>query len=163
MLRVVLAVVAASLALSEPFAQERVGGWSVSRVPDAAGTCTASRAYADPADNGAANKITLALAKPKEGAASLTVTLFYEGWEWDAGETVSAELLAGKQSLVKDARWTAPSPNELSGAFGGIELLLWGLANAGTLTLRFDESAEAEFDIPDAGLAVAALRGCGTP
>lgn len=140
-------------------ADTQVGGWGVTDKPDN-GTCMATREYRDADDSNRSNGIALLLAKGQGGSTTLVISLAYEGWEWDKGEKPTADLRIGKQVLFKKAVWQAAEKTVLTGTFTEADTLVDKLGSGETMYLDFDKDSEANFKIPNAGMALGAAKLC---
>ncbi|GAC1336668.1 MAG: hypothetical protein NVSMB26_23500 [Beijerinckiaceae bacterium] len=158
MLRVLAAAaLLASLAYSPALAQTKVGDWQIQKRPKD-DHCNATRAYKDADDDDRLN-IILFMVTPE----TIVIVLNYEGWEWEKkGEKVKAKLATDKKTLVKSVTWVAADKETLSGTFAFDQSIIDALGKAKTLKLEFDDDDDdsAEFDIPRAGEALAALKFC---
>lgn len=151
-----------SLAADSGAQAEMVAGWDVNAKASAEGVCTAKYAYRDKDDNNAENVVTLLLGRTAEGPRSLTVSLSYDGWDWDKGETVEADLLIDDDVFAHGAKWEAQSKYVLTSRFRSGDELLGVMSRGEEIVLNFDgdEDDTASFRIPNAEQALAALQLC---
>ena len=153
-------VLAAALAPAAASAAS-LGGWQVSDKPDK-GVCLASREYKDPDDDNKQNGVAFGLVTTPDGGQALIISLGYEGWEWDKNETVEADLKIGKKMLYKRAKWEANDKTTLVGTFlaQSVDSLLEGIGTGETMYLTFGKDSEANFLIPNAGMALGGVKLC---
>ena len=138
-------------------AESMVGGWEISGKPLANGACLAAREYADKEDGGKKNAVVFGVVKAKDSKL-LIVSLSYEGWKWDKGEKVTADLLVDGKKIVRKLKWEGDKEtlvvkfddgDEMINTFGGGKKIV----------LHFDDG-EADFLTPNAGLALGAATLC---
>lgn len=152
------ALLAAALSTAAQ-ADTKVGGWTVSDKPDD-GVCTAAREYKDADDENRMNGIALVVAKGKGDATTLVISLAYEGWEYTKGEKTTADLKIDDRTLFRKAVWQAPEKTILTGTFTDADGLIDLLGQGQTMYLVFDKDSEANFRIPNAGMALGAAKLC---
>jgi hypothetical protein len=154
-------LLAAVLCPAAARAEISVGGWSVSEKPDD-GVCTASREYKDRDDDNKENAVVLALGTAKDGERVLIVSLAYEGWAWDKDEMVKADFKVGNKMIHKASTWKAPSKTNLVSTFKGpaVDTYLETLGTGQKMFLTFDKDSEANFLIPNVGMALGAVKLC---
>jgi hypothetical protein len=141
-------------------AQTKVGDWEIEkRAKDE--HCNATRAYKDADDDNRQNVIVLTYSPE-----AIVIVLVYEGWEWKKkNEIIKADVATDKATILKKAKWEVMDKDTLRGIFEFKQSLLDSLAKGKKLTLEFegdddDDDETAEFDIPRAGEALAALKFC---
>ncbi|WP_299566699.1 hypothetical protein [Enterovirga sp.] len=137
----------------------KVGGWDVSDKPDK-GVCTASREYRDKDDENRMNGIALVVSKDNAGKDILVVSLAYEGWDWDKDEKTTADFKIDRRVLYRKAVWQAADKTILTGTFTQADELIDALGQGQTMYLTFDKDSEANFRIPNAGMALGAAKLC---
>jgi hypothetical protein len=151
------AILLASVVSTPAFAQTKVGDWDIEkRTQDE--HCNASRAYKDADDDDRQNVIVLTYSKD-----AIVIVLIYEGWEWEKSDKiVKADFGTDKTTIVKKAKWEVMDKTTVRGIFEFNQSILDALGKAKRLVLDFedDDDDSAEFDIPRAGEALAALKFC---
>jgi hypothetical protein len=159
MKRILLVVGLLAGCLSAPaFAQTKVGDWEIEkRASDE--HCNATRAYKDADDENRQNVIVLSYSKD-----AIVIVFVYEGWEWGKDDKVlKADFATDKATILKKAKWEVMDKTTLRGIFEFKQSILDAVAKAKRLSLDFeddDDDDSAEFDIPRAGEALAALKFC---
>lgn len=149
---------AAPAAAPAPAAAETtVGGWQVTQRPND-GLCSAVRGYKDPDDDNKENAVAFMIGSNKPD--TIIVSLAYEGWDWDKDEKVTADFKADKTMLLKKSSWTATKKTVLASAFDGADVFLDKVGGGKKLFLTFAKDSEANFLIPNAGLALGAMKLC---
>lgn len=142
-------------------AEISIGGWAVTDKPDD-GVCTAVREYKDPDDDNRENAVALGVGAAKDGERFLVVSLAYEGWAWDKDETVKADFKIGSKMIHKASNWKAVSKTGLVSTFKGaaVDTYLETLGTGQKMLLTFDKDSEANFLIPNVGMALGAMKLC---
>ncbi|GEP11854.1 hypothetical protein [Methylobacterium gnaphalii] len=132
---------------------EKVNDWEVERTvgDTSAHPCLISKTYKDREDHNLVNGIVFSL-----DGADVALALVYQGWEWDKGEKVKANFLAGKKVLKKQVSWNADAQVLAAGFPNSI---VPDLLSAETLVLKF-EDGDADFDITGFPQAYEALHRC---
>jgi hypothetical protein len=137
-------------------AETKVGDWQIEkRTQDE--HCNATRAYKDEDDDDRQNVIVVTYSPE-----AIVIVLVYEGWEWEKkDEIIKADVTTDKGTLMKKAKWQVIDKETLRGIFEFKQSILDTLSKGKKLTLDFDGDDEtAEFNIPRAGEALAALKFC---
>jgi hypothetical protein len=159
MKQIFLAAILLAVVVGAPaFAQTKVGDWEIEkRAKDE--HCNATRAYKDADDENRQNVIVLTYSPD-----AIVIVLVYEGWEWDKkDEIVKAKFSTDKATVMKTAKWQVMDKNTLRGIFEFDQSILEALGKAKRLSLDFeddDDDDSAEFEVPRAGEALAALKFC---
>ena len=146
----------AALACGAARADTNVSGWEVSNKPDK-GVCTAARDYKDAADNNKENAVAFGLVRAGNGMV-LVVNFSYEDWTWDKSEDVKADLLIDGEMVLKQAKWVGDKQG-LTATFDQSGDILSKFGNGKKVVLHFD-NGDAEFDTPNAGMAIGAVQQC---
>jgi opacity protein-like surface antigen len=157
MKRFILAAALLAGFVSAPaFAQTKVGDWEVEKRANDE-HCNATRAYKD--SDGDQNVIVLTYSKE-----AIVFVFVYSGWEWGKDDkTLKADFATDKSTIVKKAEWEVMDKNTVRGVLKFDQSILDKLANAKRISIDFeddDDDDSAEFDVPRAGEALAALKFC---
>jgi hypothetical protein len=132
-------------------ADAKVGDWVISRNAENKDQCLAVRNYVDEDDNNLNNSVVFSVVQDK-----IIIGLGYQAWKWDKDEKEKTSLLVDGHQVVPALDWTATAPQTLTGVTDKTD----ALAKAKKLSIKFDDGDIAEFDIPKAGAAMAALQTC---
>ena len=151
---------AAFMALSSgaAFADTAIGGWTVTDKPDENGVCMASHIYNDKDDDNKRNSVVFGLAKGKTGT-QLIVVLGYEDWNFDKGEAVVGDFLVDGKAVYKKWKWEGDG-KVLTAVFADSDALVPVLGAGKKIFLHFGKDGEANFQIPNAGMALGAAQHC---
>jgi hypothetical protein len=155
MLHFALAVLLVSVAAVPAAAQVSLNGWEVGKRD---GTCVAAHHYKDKEDDNAANAIVLGLAAAPNGGEIMILSLFYEKWKNDGDE--EADLFFDRRRILAGAKWKMHDKNTLVGTFTGAKAFIEELGKAKQITLQFDASTKAVFEMPNPSQALGALQYC---
>ena len=134
-----------------------VGGWEISGKPMANGACLAAREYADKEDGGKKNAVVFGVVKAKDSKI-LIVSLSYEGWKWDKGEKVTADLLVDGKRVVRGLKWEGDKETLVTKFDEGDDMITT-FGGGKKIVLRFDDGT-ADFLTPNVGLALGAAQLC---
>lgn len=157
MLRIFLISVLACLASSPAFADKTIGGWAVSDKPDADGTCMATHAYNDTDDGNKKNSVVFGLVKNPAGT-QLIIVLGYEDWNFDKDQAVVGDFVVDSKTIYRNWKWDGDG-KVLTAAFSDIDTLIPVLGTGKKINLR-SGTGEANFQIPNAGMALGAVSFC---
>lgn len=141
-----------------PNKETTIGGWSVTLRPAANGICSAAREYKDPDDGNKQNAVAFLMRSDKPD--TIIVSLGYEGWTWDKDEKTTADFKVDKTVIIKQAAWTSGAKTGLVGVFDGSDAFMNKVSGGQKAFLIFGKNSEANFLIPNAGLALGALKLC---
>ena len=158
MLRFGVVFVLACLASGPVFADTAIGGWTISDAPNADGACLAARAYNDKEDDNKRNSVVFGLVKNSAGT-QLVLVLGYEGWNFDKGQAVVADLIIDAKTIYKNWKWEGDG-QVLTAVFSDVDALVPTIGAGKKIFLRFGKSGEANFQIPNAGMALGAVNLC---
>ncbi len=147
----VLVLAGASAAIADTM----VGDWTISRDQDNKDQCVAVRNYVDNEHNNLNSSVVLSLLRDK-----IIIGLAHQAWKWDKGDRELASLSVDGIELIEKLNWTATVPQSLTAVTNKTDALTSALAKAKKLSIKFDDGAVAEFKIPGAGEAMAALKTC---
>ncbi len=155
MYRILLAGLFVFAAALPSMAQTTLNGWTAEKKN---GVCVAYYAYKDKDDDNAANVISFGLVKAPDGADVMVISLFYE--KWKNTEDEKADLIFDDKRIMREAVWKMHDKNTLVGTFSGAGTLIEGLSQTRRITLQFDPSSKAVFDMPNPSQALGALQFC---
>jgi Ni/Co efflux regulator RcnB len=153
----IAAVLLTGFAGAPALAQTKVGDWQIEKRQQDE-HCNATRAYKDEDDDDRQNVIVVTYSPE-----AIVIVLVYEGWEWEKkDEIIKADVTTDKGTLMKKAKWQVIDKETLRGIFEFKQSILDTLSKGKKLTLDFDDGDDetAEFNIPRAGEALAALKFC---
>ena len=139
-------------------ADAEIGGWTVSAKPDSNGTCLAARAYDDKDDDNKKNSVVFGLIKDK-AVTQMVMVLGYEGWNFDKGEAVVGDLIIDGKTIYKKWKWEGDG-KVLTAVFNDTGTVVPVVGAAKKIVLHFGTDGEANFLIPNAGLALGAVQLC---
>jgi len=158
MRRLCLISVLACLCGGAAFADADIGGWAVSAKPNSDGACTATRAYVDKEDDNKKNSVVFGLVKDKAGT-QLLVVFGYEDWGFDKDEAVVADLIVDGKTIRKKWKWEGDG-KVLTSVFNDADTLIPVFGAGKEVVLHFGKGEDADFQIPNAGLALGAVQLC---
>lgn len=158
MLRFVFISALACLAGSPALADKAIGGWAVSDKPDSDGTCAATHAYNDADDSNKKNSVVLGLVKNPAGA-QLVMVLGYEDWSFDKGQAIVGDLVVDSKTVYKNWKWEGDG-TVLTSVFSDTSTLVPMLGASKKIIVRFGKDGEANFQVPNAGMALGAVTFC---
>lgn len=158
MRRVGLISMLACLCGGAAFADADIGGWAVSAKPNSDGACTATRAYVDKEDDNKKNSVVFGLVKDKAGI-QLLVVFGYEDWSFDKDEAVVADLIVDGKTIRKKWKWEGDG-KVLTSVFDNAESIVPVFGAGKQVVLHFGKGEDADFQIPNAGLALGAVQLC---
>jgi hypothetical protein len=120
----------------------------------------ATRSYVDTDDDNRKNSVVFGLTRGPT-ATQMAMTLGYEAWNFDKGETVVADLIIDGKTVFKKWKWEGDG-KVLTTTFDDADSLIPILGVGKTIDLRFGKDGAASFLIPNAGLALGGLQLCLT-
>lgn len=158
MRRLDLMFILACLSGGPALADAAIGGWSVTANPDSNGVCTATRSYTDKDDDNKKNSVVFGLIKDKTGP-QMVVVFGYEDWGFDKDEAVVADLIVDGKTIHKKWKWEG-NGKVLTGLFDDPDTMVPVFGAGKEAVLHFGKGEDADFQIPNAGLALGAVQLC---
>lgn len=134
-----------------------IGGWQVTQRPSD-GVCSATREYKDADDDNKDNAAGFFIHVDRPDR--IIVSFGYEGWEWDQDEKVTADFKTDKGMIFEKSNWKGSGKTALVSSFDGADAIMNKVSSGQKLFLTFDQDSEANFLIPNVGMALGAIKLC---
>jgi hypothetical protein len=151
----VVAAVAAGLFCGQAAAQTKVGDWEIEKRKQD-DHCNATRAYKD--SDGNQNVVLFSYSADK-----IVIVLVNEGWEWpNKDDVIKADFSTEKATIMKESKWQVMDKDSLRGLFEFDASIFDKVSKAKTISLEFgkDDDNDTDFEVPQVGEALAALKYC---